>query len=618
MGFLRIFKKFRFIFIIGFYGILIVFSYYLSFLLRFDFSISAYSPFILKTLLILIFIKICVFYYFGLFHSSLRHVSIFDLWQVIKANGIASVGFFLVVAFIYRMTGYPRSIFILDWGICLLLIGGFKFSGRLLREKKSFSPKFRNKKVIIVGAGEAGNLVLEECRRNPDMNLNVVGFIDDSVGKWNLQIQGVKVLGGREKIPEVVDKYEIDEIIIAIPSAEGKVIRDILGYCQIKEIKIKIAPGMYKILSGNLEIKLRDVQPEDLLGREAVETNEEEIKEYTEGKVVLITGAGGSIGSELSRQIAGFFPQKLILWDHNENDIYFLERELQANYPNLYLKTVIGDIKNVSLLKHIFSRLRPQIIFHAAAFKHVPLMEKNVAAAFTNNVIGSRSLIYAAEHYNAERFVLISTDKAVNPTSVMGATKRIVEMILQAKAESSRTKFMAVRFGNVLGSNGSVVKIFRKQIKEGGPVTVTHPEITRYFMTIPEACQLVLEASIMGNGSEIFVFDMGKAVKVVDLAKKMIVLAGLEPDKDIDIVFSGLRPGEKLYEELLSHSENTVKKIYGNAIKDEARKERMKKIDTDGDGKISKEEREAARKSGGDRQQRRKGEGAKKREKSVE
>ena len=555
MTFLGVFKRFRLPFIIGFYCILIVFSYYLSFLLRFDFSISAYTIFISKTLLILIIIKIIVFYYFGLLHSSLRYVSIFDLWQVIKANSVASMGFFLIIAFIYRMVGYPRSIFVLDWGICLILIGGFKFSGRLLREKKSFSLKFRNKKVIIIGAGEAGNLVLEECRRNPDMKLSVTGFIDDSIGKRNLQIQGVKVLGGREKIPEVVNKYAIEEIIIAIPSAEGKAIRDILGYCQIEGVKIKIVPGMYKILSGDLEIKLRDVLPEDLLGREVVDINEDEIKSYTEGKVVLITGAGGSIGSELSRQIAGFFPQKLILWDHNENDIYFLERELQASYPNLSLKTVIGDIKDVSLLKYTFSKLRPQIVFHAAAFKHVPLMEKNVAEAFKNNVIGSRSLIYAAGHYNVERFVLISTDKAVNPTSVMGATKRVVEMVLQAKAKTSRTKFMAVRFGNVLGSNGSVVPFFKKQIEKGGPVTVTHPDAMRYFMSVHEAVRLVLQAGAIGKGGEIFILDMGEQIKIVDLAKNLITLSGFKPEKDIPIKFTGLRPGEKLREETLHDAE---------------------------------------------------------------
>jgi len=480
---------------------------------------------------------------------------VFDLWQIIKANSIISVIFFLIITFIYQMTSYPRSIFILDWGICLILIGGFKFSGRLIREKNSFSLKLRNKKVIIVGAGEAGNLVLEECRKNPDMKLSVVGFIDDSVSKRNLHIQGVKVLGGRERISEIVDKYQIEEIIIAIPSAEGKVIRDILGYCQIKGIKIKIVPGMYKILSGNLEIKLRDVQPEDLLGRETVDIDKDEIKSCIEGKTVLVTGAGGSIGSELSKQIACFFPQKLILWDHNENDIYFLERELQDAYPNLSLKAIIGDIKDISLLKYTFSKLKPQIVFHAAAFKHVPLMEKNVADAFRNNVLGSRGLIYAAEHYKIERFVLISTDKAVNPISVMGATKRIIEMILQAKAKTSRTRFMAVRFGNVLGSNGSVVPFFKKQIKDGGPVTITHPDAMRYFMSVYEATRLVLQAGAIGKGGEIFILDMGEQIKIIDLARNLIALSGLKPEKDILIKFIGLRPGEKLREETLHDAE---------------------------------------------------------------
>ena len=555
MTFLCVFRRFRFLFIIGFYCVLVAFSYYLSFLLRFDFSISTYALFISKTLLILILTKITVFYYFGLFHSSLRYVSIFDLWQIIKANSIASIGFFLIIAFIYRMTGYPRSIFVLDWGICLLLIGGFRFSGRLVREKKSFSLKFRNKKVLIVGAGEAGNLALEECRKNPDMKFSVVGFIDDSIGKRNLQIQGVKVLGDRKKISEIVEKYEIEEIIIAIPSAEGREIRDILGYCQIKGVKVKIVPGMYKILNGSMEIKLREVQLEDLLGREVVDTDEEEIKRYIEGKIVLITGAGGSIGSELSRQIACFFPQRLILWDYNENDIYFLERELKSKYPNLSLKTVIGDVKDVSLLKYAFSKLKPQIVFHAAAFKHVPLMEKNVADAVRNNVLGSRGLIYASEHYNVQRFVLISTDKAVNPTSVMGATKRIVEMILQTKAKISRTKFMAVRFGNVLGSNGSVVPFFKKQIKAGGPVTVTHPDAMRYFMSVNEATRLVLQAGAIGKGGEIFILDMGEQIKIIDLANNLIALSGLKPKRDILIKFIGLRLGEKLREETLHDTE---------------------------------------------------------------
>ncbi len=555
MAFLYIIKKFRLPLIIGAYCILIALSYYLSFLLRFNFSISAYSGFILKTVFILVFIKIIVFYYFGLFHSSFRYASVFDLWQIIKADTIASAGSFLAVVFIYRTASYPRSVFILDWMICLLLVGGFKISVRLLVERRGFPSRPRKKKAIIVGAGEAGALVLKECRRNFGTNLDVTGFIDDSPAKRGMQIQGVRVLGGRRKIPDVVNKYQINEIIIAIPSADGRAIRGILGYCQIKGVKIKILPGIYKILSGDLEVKLRDVQPDDLLGREIVNINEDEIKRYIEGKVVLVTGAGGSIGSELSKQIAGFFPKKLILWDHNENDTYFLERELRDNYPNLSLKVIIGDIKDISLLKYTFSNLRPQMVFHAAAFKHVPLMEENVSAAFRNNVIGSRSLIYASEHYNVERFILISTDKAVNPTSIMGATKRIAEMILQAKAKNSRTKFMAVRFGNVLGSNGSVIPFFKKQIEKGGPVTVTHPDAMRYFMSVYEAVRLVLQAGVIGKGGEIFILDMGEQIKIVDLARNLITLSGLKPDKDIAIKFIGLRPGEKLREETLHNSE---------------------------------------------------------------
>ncbi|RKY44459.1 MAG: polysaccharide biosynthesis protein, partial [Candidatus Omnitrophota bacterium] len=489
------------------------------------------------------------------FNSSLKYVSVFDLWQILKANFFATTIFVLFVVFLHGIIGFPRSIFILDWGICLGLTGGVRLVARVFRERVGFSKQKKTKRVLIIGAGEAGILVLRECRRNPHINLNIIGFIDDSPAKRNLRIHGVKVLGTRKDIPFIVEKYQVEEIIIAIPSAKGEVIRDIISCCQIPEVKIKIVPSLHKIISGELEIKLREVRPEDLLGRETVKIDEKEVSSYIKGKCVLITGAGGSIGSELTRQVASFLPSQLILLDYNENDVYFLSVELRQRYPQVSFKEIIGDVKDISLLKHIFSKFRPQIVFHSAAFKHVPLMETNPSSAVKNNIISTRNLIYASEHYGVESFVFISTDKAVNPTSIMGATKRIAEMLLQAKAKRSRTKFMAVRFGNVLGSKGSVVPLFKKQIEEGGPVTVTHPEAERYFMSVKEAVELVLQASAMGKGGEVFILDMGQPIKILDLAKDLITLSGLKPYTDIPIEFIGLRAGEKLSEELFLNIE---------------------------------------------------------------
>lgn len=569
MNNLELLKKIRLPFIIAIHLFSIVMAYYFSFLLRFDLSISAYYfRLIFKTLPIIIILKFILFYYLGLFHSSIRFSSVFDLWQIIKANTLASLIFSLIVAFFFHNIGYPRSIFILDWMFSIGFTGGIRLIGRLWRERVSSTlvSNTKQKKTLIVGAGESGILVLKECRTNPNMNCSVVGFVDDAASMRNLTIQGVSILGGSPDIPKLVQKYEIEEIIIAMPSAKGKEIRNIINYCQIPNIKIKIVPGIHEFISGELRINLREVRPDDLLGRDSIKIDKSEIENYIQFKKILITGAGGTIGSELARQIIDFFPQQIILLDHNENDLYFLEIELKEKYPNIQLKTIVGDIKDISLLKYVFSKYRPQIIFHAAAFKHVPLMEFNLASAVQNNVIGSRNLMYASEHYGVESFVLISSDKAVNPTSVMGATKRITEMILQAKSKNSKTKFMAVRFGNVLDSKGSVVPLFKKQIEHRLPVTVTHPEAKRYFMSDKEAVQLVLQASAMGKGGEIFILDMGEQIKIIDLAKNLITLSGLKPEKDIAIKYIGLRPGEKLFEETLHEIEknSTTKhdKIY--------------------------------------------------------
>ncbi len=548
--------KFRRLIIVAIHLVLVLCAYILAFYLRFDFKIdNTYWQIIIKTLPILVCIKMVVFGYLGLFSGLWRYVSVDDIWRIIKAQVLATLCFITVIVFVHNFVGLPRSIFVLDCIFSFCLVAGVRFITRLFREK--FRPVFgKNKKrILIVGAGEAGVLVLRESRNNPKTNMEIVGFIDDDKNKKNLRIQGKKILGARSDISSIVVKYGIDEIIIAIPSAKGEVIRSIVSHCQIPSVKIRIVPGLQKILNGDLEIKPRDIRPDDLLGRETSSINEKEINDYLIDKVVLITGAGGSIGSALCRRIIKFNPREILLFDHNENAVYFLGIEFLTKFPHIKFNTIIGDIKDVGLLKQVFSLYRPQVVFHAAAHKHVPLMEENPTAAAKNNIIGSRNLIYAAHHYKVERFIFISTDKAVNPTSIMGITKRIAEMILQAKAKKSKTKFMAVRFGNVLGSDGSVVPLFKKQIEEGGPVTLTHPEVKRYFMSIHEASQLVLQAGGMGKAGEIFILDMGEQIKILDLAKELITLYGLKPEEDIKIKFIGLRPGEKLFEETMLNSE---------------------------------------------------------------
>jgi len=548
--------KYRKLLIFFIHILLIAGAYILAYLIRFEFILEdEYPPLILKTLPWLLTIKILVFYYYGLYSGLWRYVSMDDVWRILKASTISTVIFLLYVVFTIKLWKIPRSIFILDWNLCIGLTVGIRFLSRTLRER--FRPIFkkRKKKVLIIGAGEAGIQVVRESKSNPHINFDIAGFIDDDPRKRHLRIHGIKVLGNKHEIARIVDKYEIEEIIIAIPSAKGEVIRDIISHCEIPDIKVKIVPGLHKILDGELEIKLRDVKTDDLLGRETVQVNEEEIASYIKNKRILITGACGSIGSELSRQIAGYSPNQVILIDYNENDTYFLEMELKIKYPELRFKQIVGDIRDISLLKHAFSRFRPQIVFHAAAFKHVPVMEENPSSAIKNNVITTRNIIYASEHYGVERFVFISTDKAVKPASIMGASKRIGEIILQAKAKTSRTRFIAVRFGNVLGSKGSVAPLFKKQIEELGPVTVTHPEASRFFMSLKEAVQLVLQAGAMGKGGEVFILDMGEQIKIKDLAENLIKLSGLKPGKDISIEYIGLRPGEKLKEEIMRDAE---------------------------------------------------------------
>ncbi|MCM8797612.1 MAG: polysaccharide biosynthesis protein [Candidatus Omnitrophica bacterium] len=536
--------------------LLIFLSYYLSFMLRFEFLLSReYTLLFLKTLPLLLIVKFLVYYYFGLFHGLWRYVSVDDILQIIKANLVATAIFIIGDVFIYDFQNALRFIFINDFIICTAFIGGIRFLARIIREKyRNLIPIKERPKVLIVVAGEAGILLLKEYKNNPALG-EVVGFIDDDKVKQNSFIYGYKVLGDRNAIARVVDTYGVEEIVLAIPSATGEVIRGLINCCRLPSIKLKIVPSISKIINGQLQVKIREVRPEDLLGRQSVTIDEDRIAEYLKNKKVLITGAAGSIGSELCRQVANFSPAEITLLDHNENNLYFLTIELKTKYKSLDIKVVIGDINDISLLKRIFSEYRPQVVFHAAAYKHVPLMEENPVAAIKNNTFGTRNIIYASHHYKVERFVLISTDKAVNPINIMGLSKRMAEILLQAKARRSKTKFMAVRFGNVLGSDGSVVPLFKKQIESGGPITITHPDATRYFMSIKEAVLLVLEAAAIGTGGEIFILDMGEQIKIVDLARDLVTLSGLELGKDIDLKCIGLRPGEKVKEEIMLDKE---------------------------------------------------------------
>jgi len=526
-------------------------SIFLAFAIRFDWQFTHPSmlacPYFMAWATLL---RISLFALFGMYQWSFSYASISEAINILKSVTMGSL-LLIATAFFTRRIEIGRSVLLIDYLLCVFFIGISRFAPRgLLKLKQLKHPNL--KRVLIVGAGSAGEMIAREMINAKKRIYQPVGFIDDDPRKLNSRMHGVRVLGKINDIGHMIKGANIEEIVIAIPSASGKIIRDIISKCEKTLVKIKTVPELHKILTGEVTIKnIRDVRPEDLLGRETVEINTEDIAALIKGKVILITGAAGTIGSELSRQIVKFNPRQVILFDLNENNIYFLEIELKANHSYHKFKTVIGDIKDIGLLKSTFSKYRPQIVFHAAAHKHVPLMEDNPVAAVKNNIIGTRNLIYASEHYLVERFVMISTDKAVNPTSVMGASKRIAEMIVQTKAKTARTKFMAVRFGNVIGSSGSAIPIFKQQIENGQPVTVTHPEVKRFFMVASEAAQLVMQAGAIGKNGEVLILDMGEQIKILDLAKNLITLSGLKPDEDVEIKFTGLRPGEKMYEETL-------------------------------------------------------------------
>lgn len=542
-----------------------------AFLLRFDFTLTPFyqgmiarlSPFLLPG-------KILIFFLFGMYRGMWRYTSLNDLWRLVQASFLAMLFYIAATLFIHGFQHVPRSVFLVDAMLTFLMCGGLRLAIRLIYASTQserlipalFSslnnPGASAKSVLIIGAGGAGEKMLREIFDNPHLDYQVAGFLDDDRSKWRRSLHGVIVFGGVDLLPQIIKHKTIDEVLIATPAATGAQMRRIIEICKNCDARYRTLPEIGAIIDGKVSIKsLRDVKYEDLLRRPAVNLDSTEISRYLQGKRVLVTGAGGSIGSELCRQIIRFHPKELILVDASEANLYAIQMELhhELNFP--HCRYVLTRVQNRVLLEDIFREYRPPLIFHAAAYKHVPMLEQNPWEAIFNNVLGSQVVMDLALQYKAERFVLVSTDKAVRPTNVMGASKRLAELIVQAR-QGNGTRFLAVRFGNVIGSSGSVLPLFRRQLEQGGPITVTHPEVTRYFMTIPEAAQLILQAGGLGEGGEIFILEMGTPVKIAKMAEELVRLSGKAPGKDVEIIFTGLREGEKLYEELITQDEGVV------------------------------------------------------------
>ena len=575
----------------------VILAAFISIYLRFDSDkIPAnYLSMLISYLPLAAIIYLLSFYVFKLYGRIWRYASATELIAIVMANIAASTAWYFISLYIGSVL--PRSLYVFTGLLLTFFIGGSRLSLRFYSYVMN-KPKYRQiqrkkNKVLIVGAGDAGAMLLREIERYHIANRQVVGFIDDDKNKTGKILLGVKVLGTRNELVKIAAEKGIDEIIIAMPSVKGKEIKAIISICKETNCKLTILPGLYEIIEGKVSIsQLRPVDIEDLLGRDPVKLDTTAVREYLAGKIVLITGAGGSIGSEIVRQVAKMQPKKLLLLGKGENSIYEITQELKINCPEVKTVPIIADIRDKERIKAIMDYFEPQVVFHAAAHKHVPLMEYQPAEAVRNNILGTKVVADEAAAHKVETFVMISTDKAVNPTSVMGCTKRVAEMYVQSMNKNSNTRFVAVRFGNVLVSRGSVIPLFKKQLSIGGPVTVSHADMKRYFMTIPEASQLVLQAGAMAKGGEVFVLDMGEPVRIYDLAKDLITLSGLIPDKDIEIKITGLRPGEKLFEELLSAEDGTEKtthrKIFTAKIKEIDKAELDKQIAeiveiTDGD-----------------------------------
>jgi len=543
----------------------------ISYLMRFDGDLKSMPPEVSNNIVYIFAVATLIKLFsnglFKLYSSLWRYAGIYEMINIVKAAFFGNMVMqCLVLAervlvekgiLTFKIT-VPASIFAICFLVDIFLLGGTRFAYRVFRRiVKGEKIQLKNsKRVLIAGGGNLGASLIKELRRHTELNSVPVAIVDEDPYKVGKEINGVPIIGQNKDIFDIIIRKKIDEVIITIPGASNQIINEIYNECSKTDCKVKILPSMAQLIDETVMIqKIRDVNIEDLLGREPVNLDIETITSYIEDQVIIVTGGGGSIGSELCRQIASFKPKQLIILDNYENNAYDIQNELIYNYPELNLVTIIANIREKHRIDSIFKKYRPNVVFHAAAHKHVPLMEANPTEAIKNNVFGTMNVAECSDKYGAKRFVLISTDKAVNPTNIMGATKRIAEMIIQAINSQSKTEFVAVRFGNVLGSNGSVIPLFKKQIEQGGPVTVTHPEVTRFFMTIPEAVQLVIQAGAMAKGGEIFVLDMGKPVKIYDLARNLIKLSGFEPDEDIKIEVTGLRPGEKLYEELLMDEE---------------------------------------------------------------
>ena len=535
--------------ILSCHALLLAFLYFLSFLLRFDFEVSGkYQALFIQSLAILLVIKLVIFSLAGLLRGWWRYAGVEDLRDILKAAAASSLLVYLAVVSLFGGRGFPRSVVLIDSLLTICALGGLRLAVRIYQETSGRHVPRKN--TLIVGAGEAGSRLARELKVNSQLDLNPVGFVDDDESKQGIKIHGIRVLGRIGDLHRLAIEGRIDCILLAVPSANGSLLRRVVEQSAKCQVELKILPAIKDRLNGQPALsKVRSVRVEDLLGRPPVRLDLVTIRQKLTGKVLMITGAGGSIGSELARQLAGFHPRKLVLFERAENELHAIDVELRALYPELDYVPVVGDILDVRTLRDVMTEHHPDSIFHAAAYKHVPMMEKNCFQAVVNNIFGTYNVALVSKQYNVGDFLMISSDKAVNPTNIMGVTKRIAELVILS-LQNQHTRFVSVRFGNVLGSNGSVLQLFQQQLTRGGPLTITHPDCRRYFMTIPEAVELVLQASTMGRGGEIFVLEMGEPVKIVDLAKNLVRLSGLTPEQDIKFVYTGLRPGEKLFEEL--------------------------------------------------------------------